>query len=163
MYSLTVNFQTLEDLANYVLKQQGKLHQVQIKEEVELPAEIPPVIEEKKTPKKSSKKAAPKVEVEVEVEEDFEEETSPFSQSFDREGAIVTAQKLVAQLKETGIADDKIMPQIHEVYKQADCPINLKISQLDDEQLAVFIPLFEMKVKSITASVKGSKTSASFI
>lgn len=159
MYSLTVNFQTLEDLAYYVKEQQGKLHHVGIKEEpVELPAEIPPVIEEKKS-KKASKKAAPKVE----VEEDFEEEASPFVESFDREGAIATAQKLVAQLKETGIADDKIMPQIHEVYKQADCPINLKISQLDDEQLAVFIPLFEIKVKSIVSPAKSSKTPASFI
>lgn len=162
MYSLTVNFQTLADLAHYVQEQQGKLHQVQIKEEVELPAEIPPVIEEKKA-KKSSKKAAPKVEVEEDVEEDMEVETSPFVKSFDRQGAIDTAQTLVSKLKDTGIADDKIMPQIHEVYKQADCPINLKISQLDDEQLAVFIPLFEMKVKSIIASVKSSKTPASFI
>ena len=162
MYSLTVNFQTFADLAHYVQEQQGKLHQVQIKRvEVELPAEIPPVIEEKKA-KKSSKKVAPKIEVEEDVEEDMEVETSPFVK-FDRQGAIDTAQTLVSKLKDTGIADDKIMPQIHEVYKQADCPINLKISQLDDEQLAVFIPLFEMKVKSIIASVKGSKTPASFI
>jgi hypothetical protein len=167
MYSLTINFETLSDLANYVEEQQGKLHQVQVKEEkVSLPLDIPPVIEEKKPVKKAPKKSAPvEVKQEPEVEVEFEEVESPFVAQPPSylETAIATAQKLVAQLKATGIADDKLMPAIHEVYAQAGCPIQLKISQLSNDQLAKFIPMFEQKVSSIVASSKTPSSAASFI
>jgi hypothetical protein len=161
MYSLTVNFKTVEELHAFV---SGKLEVKDtpspVREEA-LPLDIPPVIEEKKPAKKSTKKASPPIEVASEPE--FEEVESPYTApAFDREGAIVTAQKLVAQLKGTGIADDKLMPAIHEVYAAAGCPINLKISQLSDDQLSTFIPLFEMKVKSIVSAPK-QQASASFI
>ena len=165
MFKLTVTFETLEDLNHYVQELRGK--QTQTQSQVELPKDIPPVIEEKKPAKKSAPKKSAPVEPKVEVEAEFEEVESPFVAAtkppFDREGAIANAQKLVAQLKGTGIADDKLMPAIHEVYAQAGCPIHLKISQLDDEQLSTFIPLFELKVKAIVANTKAQQTSASFI
>lgn len=167
MYSLTINFETLSDLAHYVEEQQRKLHQVQVKEEkTELPKDIPPVIEEKKPAKRSAAKKAAPVEVKSEVEVEYEDVESPFIEqipAFDREGAIAKAQKLVGELKATGIADDKLMPAIHEVYAHAACPINLKISQLNDDQLSTFIPLFELKVKSIVSGTKTQSAPASFI
>jgi dihydropteroate synthase len=148
MYSLTVNFKTVEELQDYL---KGKVEHLEVKEVM---AEIPPVIEDKKTAKKPAKKAAP-VEVKEEVvEPEFEEVESPFQEVelvIDREKAIATAQKLVGQLKATGIPDSDLMPAIHEVYAQAGCPVNLKISQLDDIQLSKFIPLFELKVNSIVS------------
>jgi hypothetical protein len=157
MYSLTVNFSSIEELQEYL---KGKATTL------EMPADVPPVIDEKKpAPKKAApKKAAPKVE--VQAEEVFEEVESPFVEPevvVDREKAIATAQKLVGQLKATGIADADLMPAIHEVYSQAGCPINLKISQLEDSQLAKFIPLFEAKVSSIVAKSKAPTANASFI
>jgi hypothetical protein len=70
----------------------------------------------------------------------------------------------VGQLKSTGIADDKVMPAIHQVYHEAGCPINLKISQLEDDLLEKFIPLFEAKVNQIVSEKSAAKTApASFI
>jgi|688.fasta_scaffold218068_3 hypothetical protein len=165
MFKLTVSFETIEDLNHYVQELRGK--QTQTQSQVEFPKDIPPVIEEKKPAKKSAPKKSAPVEVKQEVEAEFEEVESPFVEPqkppFDRDGAIANAQKLVAQLKGTGIADDKLMPAIHEVYAQAGCPINLKISQLSDEQLSVFIPLFELQVKSIVSKTKAAQTTASFI
>lgn len=164
MYSLTVNFETLEDLAHYVEKQKAEV-KIQVQEE--LPADIPPVIEEKKPAKKSTKKSSKKAAPKVEEEEEWEEVETIYSKQakepFDRDGAIATAQRLVSTLKETGIADADLMPAIHEVYAEANCPVNLKISQLSDEQLEVFIPLFESKVDSIVKAGKSSKQEASFI
>jgi Zn-dependent metalloprotease len=157
MYSLTVNFKTVEELQDYL---KGKVEHSEVKQV--MPG-VPPVIEEKKPAKKPAKKAAP---VEVKEEPEFEEVESPFQEVelvIDRDKAIATAQKLVGQLKATGIADDKLMPAIHEVYAQAGCPVNLKISQLDDSQLSKFIPLFELKVNSIVSATKVAQTSASFI
>ena len=172
MYSLIVNFNTVEELHSFVsgkveVKPAPTVGDVEVKP-AQATAEsfqcsIPPVIEEKKPAKKASKKAAP---VEVELATEFEKVESPFKEQmpvFDREGAIVTAQTLVAQLKATGIADDKLMPAIHEVYGAAGCPIQLKISQLDDEQLSTFIPLFELKVKSIVVNAKAAQSPSSFI
>lgn len=163
MYSLTVNFKTVEELHAFVSgKIEVKDTPSPVREEA-LPLDIPPVIEDKKPAKKAAPKKAAPVEVVPEPEQEFEAVESPFvaQPSFDRDGAIATAQKLVAQLKATGIADDKLMPAIHEVYGAAGCPINLKISQLNDEQLSTFIPLFEMKVKSIVTAPK--QQAASFI
>jgi hypothetical protein len=160
MYSLTINFKTVEELQDYL---KGKVEHSEVKEVM---PEVPPVIEEKKPAKKPAKKAAP-VEVKEEVvEPEFEEVESPFQEVelvIDRTKAIETAQKLVAKLKETGIPDGDLMPAIHEVYAQAGCPINLKISQLEDAQLSKFIPLFELKVSSIVEKASKPKASASFI
>lgn len=169
MFKLTIEFKSNEELTDFVVNNLGnkvrKISEVaEVKQVKEEPvAELPPVIE-KKAP---AKKAAKQKPVEVEAEE-LEEVESPFVAAtkppFDREGAIVTAQKLVGQLKATGIADDKVMPAIHQVYHEAGCPINLKISQLEDDLLEKFIPLFEAKVNQIVSEKSAAKTApASFI
>jgi hypothetical protein len=62
---------------------------------------------------------------------------------------IAKATKLVGDLKASGIKDEEVMPNIHAVYAEAGCPLNLRISQFDDASLVKFIPLFEKKVNSI--------------
>lgn len=162
MYSLTINFKTLEELNQYI-NQDKTTARITTPEPVKYDVEVPPVIEVKEPPKKRGRKPAE----EVKPEPEFEQVEFPFvavqKPPFDRDAAIAKAQKLVAELKGTGIADDKLMPAIHEVYAQAQCPIHLKISQLSDDQLSEFIPMFEQKVKAIVANTKSQPTSASFI
>jgi len=175
MFKFSAEFKTIQDLVSFVSTLGvGQLEKASVETKVESKveekqelAEVPPVIE---SPKK--KVAAKKVvKIEAPVEEEMEEVQSPFTETtpepvdFDRVAAIAKATELVAVLKKTGISDDKIMPAIHEVYAQAGCALNLKISQFDDESLEKFIPLFELKVNSIAATQasKPVSTSSSFI
>jgi len=174
MYKLTIELKTTEELINFVSKLNSPLSaslevKPVIKEEVVAVEEVsfggqelPPVIEDKPKAKKPKAKTVEVKEEMIEVQSPFKETVVEFT-PIDRDALIAQATSLVGKLKSSGISDDKIMPAIHEVYAQAGCALNLKISQFNDESLAVFIPLFEAKVKSIVTQVSAPKQEASFI
>lgn len=159
MYKLSVEFKSVSDLQAFI----GKLDTTTVSIEA---TAITKASED--APKSAAKKKAPIKEVEAEVipstqvaagpvnipyeprvQPEVSKVSTPVAPELDRAAAIVKATQLVNALKASGIGDDKIMPNIHEVYAQAGCPLNLKISQFDDVSLARFIPLFEAKVNAI--------------
>jgi hypothetical protein len=165
MYKFEAAFTTLADLVAFTntlgVGQINKISETQVENNPFKGQEIPEVIEEKKP---VAKKPVEKKVVEKKVE--VKEEIAPveIAAPFDRTSALEIAVRLVAVLKATGIADNDIMPAIHEVYAQAGCDIALKISQFDDVSLSKFIPLFEQKVNAIATKAKAApESSASFI
>lgn len=169
MYKFEAAFTTLADLVAFTntlgVAQINKISEAQDNTPFK-GQEIPAVIEEKVVAKKPAVKKA-QVKDEVVVQEAapvVAEVKTPAPAPFDRASALDIAVRLVAVLKATGIADNDIMPAIHEVYAQAGCDIALKISQFDDVSLARFIPLFEQRVNAIAAKAKAApESSASFI
>ncbi len=154
MYRLSIEFKNLEELTSFVVRQGNGESVTAAKIDVVPAAKVEEVKPEVKLEVKAApaKKAVEKKAVEVVVPEPVKAEV--VIPAIDRAAYIAKATSLVATLKTTGLADDQLMPKVHEVYAQANCPLNLRISQLSDEQLISFLPLFEAKVASIVASKK---------
>ena len=148
MYSLTLNFNTKEELISYLNgeKNEEKAEVAVVKKaakakKAEEVQELPPKIEE-----------APK-NVFVAPEKQAE--------PFDRDGALKQAAGLIQKIKALNIADDAIMPIVHGIYNQIGADLSLKVSQFDDVVLAKFLPMFEAKVASLEA--EKNKAPVSFI
>lgn len=176
-YKLSITFNTFQELSDFV-----KVHGTSVIggtieaapktathfSDVGTPATVTEAkAPAKKAPASKKEKEAP-VEVESKpasapaqppVQQEVSAPSAPV-EKFDRDGAIKKATELVAEIKASGIADTEVMPNIHAVYTEAGCPLNLRISQFDDVQLSRFLPLFAKKVASIVAS---QKTETSFI
>lgn len=174
-YKLSITFNTFAELSDFVKNHGAKVmggEVMAIPGEIKKEADAPNYEkEEVKTEKKSNLRTKKeKVEKEPEVVEASPSVSSPTPQpepskpavqpesvvakaqvapEIDRASAIAKATQLVNQLKASGLPDGEIMPNIHAVYQQAGCPLNLRISQFDDVQLSRFLPLFEQKVSSI--------------
>lgn len=169
-YKLTIEFKTKQELLDFL--SESKTSQGTIASDFNKASEdtntaaIEPKVE---APKKAPTKKAPAKEVVVEtksepaapVNEPVVEPKAPVVEApVNRDALVKRATELVAELKKAGLHDAEVMPEIHKVYTEAGCPLNLRISQFDDVQLVRFMPLFEKKVKE----VQSSKTAtASFI
>lgn len=84
--------------------------------------------------------------------------SAPVTPAFDRNAAIARANALVGELKATGIKDEEVMPQIHQVYEAAGADKSQRIGLLADDVLARFMPLFEQKVLAVKQQVAAAKT-----
>lgn len=180
MYKLTIEFKDLNELTKFVLGDQsakGTIAKEVDDEPNQVEAEIVPELPAKKSALRTKKteakapseepvteKPVPSVVIEQPpIIKPIVQPKAPTPSAhveFDRAKAIARATELVNALKASGIADDQLMPNIHAVYAQAGCPLNLRISQFDTPSLEKFLPLFEQKVASL---VKPAVPAGAFI
>lgn len=143
MYKLTIEFKNNDELAAFVIKlggvPAGALVQQTMPVSVEsAPTEAPSVKEEK--PKKAKAKKETVVDQGEEVDVPPVIETK--APAIDRDAVIATVSKNIAELSELGMKGGDIAAALADIYVRTNCPAGVKISQLDDNQLAQFFPSF---------------------
>lgn len=148
MFKLSVEFKTTQELADFIVKLGGAPTSLKVEEEKEVP-------KEKKAKKVEEKKEAPvMVEAPAVVPPEL-----PAKPAFDRGAAITLATETIKELTTLGVSGADLAQHLANLYTLAQCPIGVKISQLDDEQLAKFLPLFTEKASEL----KKPAQNASFI
>jgi len=153
MFKLSIEFKNAEELKDFVVTLGAQtLSTISVEE-----TKVEEVKEEKPKASKAKAKAAPAPVVEeVEVIEEPKFHI-----------AIPDAIKLVteelAQLTALKIEGAEIAQHLAEIYDIAGLPKGVKISQLNQEQINIFIPLFQEKVIGLKGKKPAVQESPSFI
>jgi hypothetical protein len=143
MYNLSIEFKTVQELADFVAKFGVPTH-----------SKVEPIPEDKK--KAKVKAVEPEVIAPV-IPEPVEVKAPPF----DRDGAIAKATDVIKQLSSI-IEAPQLAQTLSDLYVEAGCPIGTKIGKLDDICLARFMPVFLKKAEEIKKASKPAQ-SGSFI
>lgn len=155
MYKLSIDFKSNEELATFVAKLGGLPSEVKVSTAKDSDSTgivnlgLAPKVKTKaeKAVSETVASAQKKVEPVAELPPVIEAKVP----TFDRADAIAKATETVRELSTT-IEGPQLAQHLADIYVEAGCPIGVKISQLDDENLSKFIPLFLQKAKGIKAS-----------
>ena len=159
MYKLTIEFQTKEELKEYLM---GTTDAVTVESHEDVPA----------TPAKKApaKKAAARVE-EVATPSVEQPKSEPARKAapevkapaFDRGEHIEKAKSLVASLKDSGMEGPSMMDLAQKVYAQVGITAGVKVGEMTDDQLKAFLPAFSARVNEELKMKEANGAGHSFI
>jgi hypothetical protein len=167
MYSLSIDFKNNEDLAAFVAKLGGLPSEVKVntveKEDKTALINLGPAPKAKTKAEKAVSETVASAQEKVELPANIPPVIkAPATPAFNRTDAITKATETVKDLAQ--IVEGPLLAQhLADVYVDAGCPIGVKISQLDDDSLSRFMPLFLQKAGSIKQSHKPATPSGAFI
>lgn len=146
MYKLSIEFKNNEELATFVAKLGGLPSDVKVDTIKK---------EEKPVKTKAEKAVAETVAQALEVPPVI---ATPKT-LFNRADAITKATEVIKDLS-TLVEGPQLAQHLADVYVEAGCPIGVKISQLEDESLSRFIPLFLQKASALKGYQKPTQSGA---